>query len=308
MQPPDTDNPQFAFIIVSYNTLALTRAAILSIQQHAPPHSAEIIVVDNHSTDGTVETLRGEFPDVQLLAREDNAGYASACNDGAKLACASWLVLMNSDAELLPETIGEVDRLLKAHPEIKILGGQLLNTDRTLQSSVQLEKNRHRFEQRNQHVELAQVDGVVGAFMIIRHDLWRKLQGMDENFFFYFEESDFCRRARDAGAFIGWSPRIRVLHHLASSVSVAGAKLRAKIEYWRSSYYYRRKHLSAWQFYRSCLHTIVRLSFNLIGHILGCIFTLGLSKRVRNRLRVYAHVMLWHLRGCPADWGFRRPQ
>ncbi|HUR46203.1 MAG TPA: glycosyltransferase family 2 protein [Candidatus Saccharimonadales bacterium] len=296
--------PLFSFLIVHYRTLALTRAAIVSIQRHAAQFHPQIIVVDNRSADGSIEQLQFEFPQVDFVLRDDNGGYPVGCNAGAKLARAPWLILLNSDAELLPETMTQVARLLESHRNIGILGGQLLNTDMSLQNSVQGQGRR--FEQRNQHIDSADVTGVVGAFMMIRKDLWDDLGGMDEKFFFFFEESDLCRRALQNGARIVWSPKVRILHHLSKSVSGIDARLRSRIEYWKSYYYFQRKHLSGYRYWLWSVGCKLRLWVNLCGQLVALVCTLGLSSTVRRRVRVYLHCVLWHARGCPASWGFRR--
>src|SRR5581483_18217 len=91
--------PRYAFVIVSYNTLALTRAAMTSITRYCRDFPHEIIVVDNHSSDDTVPTLQSEFLAAKFISFDGNRGYAVAANAGAGIAAAEWLVLMNSDAE-----------------------------------------------------------------------------------------------------------------------------------------------------------------------------------------------------------------
>ncbi len=109
--------PRFSFIIVSYNTLSLTRNAIASICRYAGGAVHEIIVVDNGSTDNSVAVLRGEFPHLRLIELGCNRGFAAANNAGARVARGEWLILLNSDAELLAASLPEVDRLLTQHPQ-----------------------------------------------------------------------------------------------------------------------------------------------------------------------------------------------
>ena len=298
--------PAFSFLIVHYKTFELSRAAILSIQRHAAEFHPQIIVVDNHSSDGSAERLQREFPGLDFILRPNNGGYPVGCNAGAKLAVAPWLVLLNSDAELLPNTMQEAARLLGLHQNVGILGGQLLNTDLSLQNSVQSEGGHRRFEENNQQIELAEVSGVVGAFMMVRKGLWDSLGGMDEKFFFFFEESDLCRRAVQAGARIVWSPKVRILHHLSKSVSGLDARLRSRIEFWKSYYHFQRKHLPPGRYPFWAMTNMARLCVNLVSHTIAILCTLGLSHSVSRRFRTYLHCMLWHLRGCPSSWGFRR--
>ena len=135
--------PGFSFIIVSYNTLSLTRAAIASIAKHSATFSHEVILVDNHSTDGSVAALRQEFPGVKIIELEENHGFAAANNAGAKIATGAWLVLMNSDAELLADTMPVVNDLLRRNPALDMLGGQLIFPDGSLQTSAAGVEKRH---------------------------------------------------------------------------------------------------------------------------------------------------------------------
>ncbi|MBI5384608.1 MAG: glycosyltransferase family 2 protein [Verrucomicrobia bacterium] len=293
--------PRYCFIVVSYNTLSLTRAALASIRQHAAGFPHEVIVADNGSSDGSASTLPQEFPQAQVLALGQNYGFAGATNRATRLACAPWLVMFNSDAELLPETMSNVEDLLARHPNIDILGGQLLNSNGSLQRSVAIERSPRRFEQQHQDIELVEVDGIVGAFMVIRHDLWRRLEGMDDGFFLYYEETDFCWRARQLGKTVHWSPRIRVLHHRGRSTGQVS--LRAKVEFCRSHDRFSRKHLLPLRYWVFRVTNLASLAFNTAGNLFLCGLTLGLHPKIRSRLRWYSHLLNWRWRGCPAEWG-----
>jgi len=295
--------PRFSFIIVSYNTPTLTRAAVSSIVWHAANFSHEIILVDNHSTDNSVPSLRQEFPQLKIIALEENHGFAAANNAGAKIAGGEWLILMNSDAELLPDTMSSVDDLLCRHPEIDVLGGQLLNPNGSLQTSVIFNHRAFRFEERHQREELVEVHSIIGAFMVIRRELWRKLDGMDEGFFFYGEETDFCQRATNAGAVVRWSPRFHVLHHRGSSVKEGN--LRATVEFRASVHHSWRKEMSEREYRFKIGMEVIRFFLRVAWYFSLALLTGFLLRTFTGRLRKYVHLLKWHLRGCPAGWGLR---
>jgi N-acetylglucosaminyl-diphospho-decaprenol L-rhamnosyltransferase len=261
-------------------------------------------VADNGSADGSASTLAREFPEAQVLALGQNLGFAAATNRATQLARAPWLVMFNSDAEVQPDTMAQVEDLLARHPDVDVLGGQLLNSDGSLQRSTMPRGSPKRFEHRNQHVELVKVDGIVGAFMVIRHALWRQLGGMDEGFFLYCEETDFCWRARKAGRAVHWSPRVRVRHHRGSSAGQVN--LRSKVEFCRSLDRFNRKHRSPWRYRAFQATTLASLIFNSVGNLALCGLTLGLHRRSRGRLRWYSHLLNWKLRGSPPGWGLDR--
>jgi N-acetylglucosaminyl-diphospho-decaprenol L-rhamnosyltransferase len=299
----DAHRPRFAFIIISYNTAALTRAGLASIRRYAAGIPHEVIVADNGSSDGSAITLPQEFPEAQVLALGQNLGFAGAANRAVCLATAPWLVLFNSDVELLADTMAKLEDLLARHPNIRILGGQLLNPDGSLQRSIWTKRSSWRFEDKHQNVELMEVDGIIGAFMVIHHELWRQLGGMDEDFFLYYEETDFFWRARKEGAAIHWSPHVRVLHHRGGSTD--RVNLRSKVEFCRSQDRFNRKYLPPLRYRAFRTIKVVSIAFNAASNFLLCGLTLGLLKKTRNRLRWYAHLLHWRLRGSPAEWGLR---
>ena len=299
---PVADNcPRFSFIIVSYNTLPLTRAAISSIGKHSAVFPHEVILVDNCSTDGTVAALRQEFSEVKIIELEENRGFAAANNAGAKIAAGDWLVLMNSDAALLGDTMSTVDRLLRQNPALDVLGGQLIFPDGSLQTSAAGVQKRHHDESAQN--ELMSVTGIVGAFMVIRHELWRKLNGMDEGFFFYGEESDFCTRAINAGAVLRWSPRFKVVHHRSGSSKKVN--LRADIEFWESQHYLWRRDMPETEYWSHLRHWTRRFFFRVAWYFTLSLLTFFLLPATTGRLRKYFHLLRWHQRGCPAGWGLR---
>jgi len=301
---PVADNcPRFSFIIVSYNTLPLTRAAISSIAKHAASFPHEVILVDNHSTDGSVAALRQEFSGVKIIELEENCGFAAANNAGAKIATGDWLVLMNSDAELLAETMPVVDDLLRRNPRLDMLGGQLIFPDGSLQTSAAGIQKRHHGE--NEQNELVPVTGIVGAFMVIRHELWRKLNGMDEGYFFYGEEADFGARAIHAGAVLQWSPRFKVVHHRSGSSKKVN--LRAIVENWESQHYDWRKYMSEPEYQANLRRWGRRFFFRVIWYFSLSLVTLFLLPSFTGRLRKYFHLLRWHRLGCPSGWGLRPP-
>lgn len=289
---------RFSFIIVSYNTLPLTRAAVSSIAKYASQFPHEVILVDNHSTDGSVAALRQEFADLKIIAFEENRGFAAANNAGAKVAEGDWLILMNSDAELLANTMPAIDDLLRRHAQLDVLGGQLLNPDGSLQTSVS--KCR---PVRDDQRELVEVSGIVGAFMVVRRTMWQKLNGMDEGYFFYNEDVDFCDRAINAGAMLRWSPRFRIMHHRnASSKKV---NLRSIVELWDGYHHSWRKEMSEQEYHSKVRRYGYRCFFRVIWYFSLSLPTFFLLPAFTVRLRKYFHLLRWHLHGCPAGWGLR---
>lgn len=309
-----------SIIIVTRNTCALTREAIQSVRSGPPGPATEIVVVDNGSTDESPQRLPAEFPALRWLRSERNLGFARAVNLAAREARGDFLLLLNSDARLTPEALDTTLAWMRAHPDCAVAGAQLLNPDGSRQNSIAnfptlatelLNKSLlrrlwpARFPGKEQHfLEPLEVETVVGAFMLIRRSVWDQLGGLDERFFFFLEETDFCWRAHRRGFRVVHLPGVRVLHGQGRTAKTVSAG--ARIEYWRSRYAYFAKHHG--RLARAVLRVglALRLGADWIGAGAVRLLTLGGSARWRERWQVRTALLVWHLRGCPADAGLPR--
>ena len=195
-------------IIVTRNTRTLTCEAVRSVLDDRDGLAKEILVVDNGSTDDTATALPREFPQMQFIRSETNLGFARACNLAAKKSSGEFLLLLNSDARPEPGALATAAGWMRANPNCAVAGGQLLNPDGTRQNSIAnfptlatelLNKSLLRrlwpgkFPGKEQFFTApVEVETIVGAFMLIRKSAWDALGGLDERFFFFFEETDFC--------------------------------------------------------------------------------------------------------------------
>ena len=307
-------------IIVTRNTCALTGAAVRSVPAAAGSLTGEVIVVDNGSGDDTAGVLARDFPSVKLIRSETNLGFARACNLAAKPAQGAFLLLLNSDARPQPGALAAAIDWMRAHADCGVAGAQLLNADSSRQNSIAnfptlatelLNKSllRRLFPGRFPGKEHpfagpVEVETVVGAFMLIRREVWDKLGGLDERFFFFLEETDFCLRVCRAGLRVMHLPDIRVWHDQGQTAKQISAGTR--IEYWRSRYAYFRKHHGIGT--RLTLHAGlgVRLIADALVSGLLTLLTLGRSRRWREKFQVHGRLMAWHCRGCPEGMGLPR--
>ncbi len=307
-------------IIVTRNTCALTCAALQSVSESRDPFTKEVVVVDNGSTDETPRVLPREFPHAKVIRSETNLGFARASNLGAGATTGQFLLLLNSDARLDPDTLVEAVAWMRVHRDCGIAGGQLLNSDGSRQNSIAnfpslatelLNKSLlrrvcpRRFPGKEQtFAQPIEVESVIGALMLVRREVWQALGGLDERFFLFFEETDFCLRARKLGWKVFHLPQARVWHEQGGSARQMSAA--ARIEYWRSRYAYFRKHrgLPARGLLSGGL--CARLLADWLASGLLVLATLGTSPRWRQKWRVNCVLWLWHLRGCPAGKGLPR--
>jgi len=307
-------------ILLTRNTCQQTREAIQSVLASSGPLSKEIHVIDNGSTDDTARILPTAFPEIHYQTMERNLGFARGVNLAAREAKGDFLLLLNSDARLSPDALQLAVAWMHADPGCAIAGAQLLYADGKKQNSIAnfpslatelLNKFLlrtlwpKRFPGKEQeYPEPMEIESVVGAFFLVRRDVWETLGGMDERFFFFLEETDFCLRARQAGFATVHLPQVLVWHGQGQTAKQDLPA--ARIEYWRSRYAYFAKHRSA--AVRLLLRCGLLLRLLLDSAVSGLLTTatLGLSRRWREKFAVHRALLLWHLRGCPAGIGLPR--
>lgn len=243
-----------SFVIVSWNVRELLMRAVRSIQVDAAAYSYEIIVIDNASEDGTIERVRTEFPAVRVIANTENAGFTRANNQALKVAQGRYLFLLNPDTELVGGATQALVQFMDA-PEnagVGIVGPQLVYADGTVQASrrrfpkfstalvestvVQQwfphSRALESFYMRDTQDDVTQdVDWIVGAAMFVRREVYDQIGGLDERFFMYSEELDWCLRAKqarsertDASWRVVYFPGARVMHYEGKSSEQALAQ------------------------------------------------------------------------------------
>jgi hypothetical protein len=194
-----------SIIIVNWNTSGLLIQCLTSIYRNGSRYVFEVIVVDNGSDDDSVSLVVQTFPMVILLRNDRNLGFARANNQGLSAGRGRYFMLLNSDTIVLP---GAVDTLIDAadcHPEIGVVGPRLLNMDGTVQKSwasfpsfvSELVGKNFRFRRPVAGVPNAfDVDWIMGACMLVRSSTVAEVGKLDDEFFFYSEEIDWCFRIK----------------------------------------------------------------------------------------------------------------
>jgi GT2 family glycosyltransferase len=220
-------------IIVNWNTKQLLRDCISSVYEHSDDIDYEIIVIDNASTDGSTEMVKADFPQVVLIENPDNRGFATANNQGIAIAKGRYVLLLNSDTVVLNDAIANTVRFADENPKTAVIGCRVLNPDKTLQrtcfmypsvfnmllSSTYLYKlfPKNRFFGREQMTwwdrdDIRRVDVVTGCYMLVRQDAIEQVGMMDENFFMYGEETDWCYRFQKSGWEVMFAPVGEIIH------------------------------------------------------------------------------------------------
>ncbi|OHB60979.1 MAG: hypothetical protein A2168_07180 [Planctomycetes bacterium RBG_13_50_24] len=227
-------------IIVNWNTKGLLRDCLSSVYEHAGEIDYEIIVIDNASTDGSAEMVKNDFRQVILIENSNNRGFAAANNQGMAIAKGRYVLLLNSDTVVLDNAIANTVRFADANPEVAVTGCRVLNSDRTLQrtcfmfpsilnmllSSTYLYKlfPKNKFFGREQMTwwdrnDVRQVNVVTGCFMLVRREAVEQVGVMDERFFMYCEETDWCYRFREEGWKVMFAPVGEIIHFGGQSTS-----------------------------------------------------------------------------------------
>jgi N-acetylglucosaminyl-diphospho-decaprenol L-rhamnosyltransferase len=256
-------SPDLSIVIVSWNVRELLRRCLESIanrKSQIANYKYEIVVVDNASSDGSAEMVRSEFPHVRLVANRTNRGFTGGNNDGLALACGRYVMLLNPDTEVLNDALATMIAYADARPQVGAVGPQLLYPDGSIQSSrrrfpslctAMLESTwlqplapagllRHYYALDLPDDRAAEVDWVTGAALLVRREAIEEVGVLDEEFFMYSEELDWCKRIKDAGWQIVYLPEAQVVHHEGkSSEQVAPQR---HVYFQTSKVHYFRKH------------------------------------------------------------------
>ena len=222
-------------IIVNWNVRDLLRRCLRSLYSSATESglAVQVIVVDNGSTDGSVEMVRSAFPAVHLIVNRDNRGFPAANNQGLAVAQGRYSLILNPDTEIVGDALATLVAFADAHPDVGIVGPQLLNPDGTVQSSRRrfptlataffestwLQRYGPRRILEHYYVldrpddRVQDVDWLYGAAFMARREAVAQVGLLDEGYFMYSEELDWCRRFRDAGWRVVYLPTAQVIHY-----------------------------------------------------------------------------------------------
>jgi N-acetylglucosaminyl-diphospho-decaprenol L-rhamnosyltransferase len=250
-------------LIVNWNAGPVLENCLRSLPAALGSLAFEIWVVDNASSDGSAERLRQRFPDVKLLVNTVNAGFAAANNQAASRAQGRYFLLLNPDTLPPAGSLEALWRFAESNPRIGVLGPRLRHGDGSWQRScwrgfpglgmavsdaLYLWKIPRLPLARQSEFDPAQlsapmeVDHLLGACLLIRGETWEQVGGLDERFFLFLEETDWCYRAQRAGWHVVYDPLVSVTH--LGEHSVNQNPQRNLPQFYRSYIQFYRKHFS----------------------------------------------------------------
>ena len=316
-----------SIIVISKDTKDLLKNLLGSIyaDKSLAESLKEIILVDNASADGTDELIKKDFPMVIYLRNEQNMGFAAAVNRGFLNSSGEYVFLLNSDTLLIEGNAVKMLKFMETNRDVGICGPQLVYPDMRPQRSFAYVPSLfleivprsllellfpHRYSAKqpgSRHASrvtrhgIIDVPSLIGAAIMVRKSLFQALDGFDERFFFFLEETDFCVRTESAGYRVVFYPDAKVIHLQGKTVGKNWVK--GRIEYNISLNKFIRKHHSLFYF---AVFTSVRFIKNLISLILFSVLSPFLLRaRLRRTRAYYFSLFLWHLKGCPEKGGLR---
>jgi GT2 family glycosyltransferase len=305
---------ELSIIFVNWNSLDYLRECIASIYENTEDVSKEIIVVDNASPEGGVETLKQRFPEVNIIKSNENLGFARANNLGFKQSVGDYVLFLNPDTKLKGPAISVLLRAIKSLPDAGIIGGKLLNTDLSIQTaSIQkfptilnqlftIEALRLRWPNfflwqigplfaKSDHP--VKVEVIPGACMLLRREVFEQAGMLGEDYFMYAEDLDLNYKVRRLGLSSYYVGEAEIIHHGGRSSSRQKASQWATIMKYRAMLLFYRK--SRGSIYSSLYRITMGLS--AIGRmlLLGLMLPFGDKESIRWSLAKWSTVFKWSI-------------
>ncbi len=287
--------PDLSVVIVNWNTRALLRDCLASVPRGIDPeHAAEVWVVDNASRDGSAAMVAADFPHVRLIANAENVGFARANNQALRQSEGRHVLLLNSDTTVKDGSLSAMVRFLDAHATAGAVGCRLENADGTTQRSswnfypslatlaadalylwripgVRRWVRGHE-QSLSETAEPTVVKHLLGACLMVRRAALDAVGLMDEGYFMYLEETDWCRRIDDAGWKIYYLPTASIVHYGQQSAGLAPDK--ANADWCRSLCRFYRRQYQPTRGRMGLLKAIISLSL-LVRFVLNGVRSLG---------------------------------
>jgi GT2 family glycosyltransferase len=273
-----------SIIIVSFNTRDVLLDCLTSVYAQTEGISYEVIVVDNASSDDTLDSVAEKFPDVRLIHNDVNKGFSAANNQGICESAGKWIALLNPDTRLIENSFQKICEYLQEHSEFSILGPGIID-ESSRQSPTRLWEdtpndaawkilglyNPNDELQRMTDTKEALV--ISGCCFVIHRELFKEIGLLDENYFLYNEEDDFCRRARKCGKRICFFRETSIQHLLGKSTHQPEHREKVILEAYKSNLYFYSKYYSCgWNFILRSLYKftfMAGLVWSAFRHLTG---------------------------------------
>jgi hypothetical protein len=296
-----------SIVIVNWNTRDILADCLRSVYEQASELSFEIIVVDNASSDGSQEMVTSQFGEVTLIKNTENAGFASANNQGMRIAAGRYVLLLNSDTVVLDGAIEKVVAFADNVPDAAVVGCRVLNPDKTLQPTCFMYPSllnmvlscsylyklmpQSKFFGRERMTwwdreDSRQVDVVTGCFMLIRKIAIDRVGMMDERFLMYAEETDYCYRFKNSGWGIYFTPSSEIIHLGGQSSRRVRKEMLSEVVV--SILKFMKKHYGRMRYWAACV--VFVMYFMVRMPVLACMAAIGQDSRGESWCKVRAYM------------------
>lgn len=263
----DTHPVDVSIIVVAWNVKKLLQDCLESVVAQTKDVEYEIIYVDNSSKDGSVEMVRQRFPDVRIIENSQNNGFIKANNQGIEIARGRYVLLLNSDTLVLNNAIAKTVTFADAHPDAAVVGCRVLNPDRTLQRTCFMYPSLlnmflgatylyklfpgSRFFGRERMTwwafdDVREVETVCGCYSLVRREAIDQVGLMDETYFVYGDDPDWCYRFRKAGWRVLFTPNAQIIHYGGQNTRQMARTFRWQLE--GSTLIFMKLHRQRWMF------------------------------------------------------------
>lgn len=303
-----------SIVIVNWNTRDLLKDCLSSIYKTILKLSYEIWVVDNGSSDGSVEMVEREFPQVKLIKNEENLGFAKANNQAIKESKGNYILVLNSDTIILPNALDRMVEFMNTNKNVGMIGGRILNADGSIQLtcgrafptiwSIFLEKTlssqlfsgirtiKKCLSSQWPRDRFCEVDVVNGSCMMVRRKTINKIGPLDEQYFLYWEHVEWCKRIKEAGWKIYLLPEAQIVHLGGRSVEYLDDR-GIILSYQSLVKYFKRHHKKVPSLllkYLSILEMVLRIN------IFSILYFMKRKERdiIKRKIKSYWKTLLWH--------------
>ncbi len=249
-------------ILVNYNTCDLTMQALSSVFQSETSYDYEVILVDNYSSDDSVSMITDHYPQVKLICNDENVGFSKANNQAIRIAQGRYILLLNTDTLIEPQTLDVMVGFMDKHRDVGVSGCKIVLPDGSLDETAKrgfptptaslyyvlglsklfpksLRFNKYKLNFLHPD-HMHEVDSLVGAFMLVRSEAVTGIGLLDEDYFMYGEDIDWCYRIKEAGWKVMYAPLTTILHIKGASSKKRSYKL--IYEFHRAMFLFYKKH------------------------------------------------------------------
>ena len=303
-----------SFVIVNWNTAELLKNCIGSIYETVHNKEIEIIVVDNASIDNSIDLIKTNYPQVKIIPNSKNLGFSRAVNIGMRSSMGKYVILLNTDTLLQKNSVNKLIDYMDSNPNTGVCGGQLIYEDGRKQHSFDnypsllfelVNKSLlkrllpNRFYGKLKHFdEPVQVESIIGACFVISRACIEAIGLLDEDYFFFIEETDYCYRAKQKGFSVIHVPQAKIIHF--QGVSAKKIPVRSRLEYFYSKHLFFKKNKPEFQFLLLIGLTFIKCMVKIVAYFILSVFTLFLNENIKQKLKLYSNLLVAHLRFYPA--------